>query len=80
MANAKEPAPVTEENEMVEVEIALLRENTSDVIVSVNGKNFQIKRGVRVKVPRYVMEVLENMRKMDTLAIKRKEAAAKNFG
>lgn len=31
-----------------------------DITVTVNGKNFQIKRGVRVMVPRYILNVLED--------------------
>lgn len=31
-----------------------------DVFVSVNGRNFQIQRGVEVEVPEYVKEVLDN--------------------
>ena len=31
-----------------------------DVFVSVNGRNFQIRRGVEVEVPEYVKEVLDN--------------------
>ena len=33
---------------------------TEDKFVGVNGKTFQIKRGVPVMVPRYVAEVLKN--------------------
>ena len=36
-----------------------------DVMVSVNGKLWQIQRGVDVKVPRYVSEVLDNSMKQD---------------
>ncbi|MCF8012459.1 MAG: hypothetical protein K9L56_14400 [Clostridiales bacterium] len=31
-----------------------------DITVTVNGKNFQIQRGVRVMVPRYILNVLED--------------------
>ena len=34
------------------------------VIVSVNGRSFQIMKGVEVEVPDYVAEVLENGRAM----------------
>ena len=30
-----------------------------DYVLSVNGKRFQIQRGVEVKVPRYVAEAIE---------------------
>lgn len=36
-----------------------------DLIVNVNGKAWQIKRGVNVEVPRYVAEVIENSLKQD---------------
>ena len=32
----------------------------SDVTITVNGKNFLIKRGVQVEVPQYVAEVYYN--------------------
>ena len=64
---------------MVTVEIKKDREHREDVLVCVNGKNFQIKRGEKVEVPEYVCEVLENMKKMDELAIERMEKATKNF-
>ena len=34
------------------------------VIVSVNGRSFQIMKGVEVQVPDYIAEVLENNRRM----------------
>lgn len=45
------------------VTIKLFKDNQNykdDVFVSVNGHNFQIKRGVEVEVPRCVQKVLEN--------------------
>lgn len=36
-----------------------------DVIVAVNGKAWQIQRGIDVQVPRYVKEVLDNSVKQD---------------
>ena len=35
------------------------------VIVSVNGRSFKIMKGVEVKAPDYVAEVLENARIME---------------
>lgn len=32
----------------------------ADVTITVNGKNFQIRRGVQVEVPQYVAEVYYN--------------------
>lgn len=64
---------------MVAIKIEKNKNERDDVFVCVNGKNFQIKRGEVVNVPEYVCEVLENMKKMDELAIERMEEAAKNF-
>ena len=65
--------------ELVEIEISQNNKDEGDVVVSVNGKTFQIKRGEQVKVPRYVVEVLENTKKMDKLRMKRIATAVKNF-
>lgn len=57
------PEPGSEEWLQEKVEVELFRDDgkyTEDVFVGVNGKTFQIKRGVPVKVPRYVAEVLKN--------------------
>ena len=51
-----------------EVTIELFKDNErykDDVFVAVNGKTYQIKRGVPVKVPRNVSLVLERSRKQD---------------
>lgn len=53
------------------VSIRLFKDNEryrDDVFVSVNGRTFQIKRGVEVQVPRYVQEVLENSMSQDMVA------------
>ena len=50
------------------VPVMLLRENSKykdDVTVTVNGTNFQIKRGVQVLVPRSVALVLERSHKQE---------------
>lgn len=57
------PEPGSEEWLQEKVEVELFRDDgkyTEDVFVGVNGKTFQIKRGVPVMVPRYVAEVLKN--------------------
>ena len=64
---------------MIPIKIEKNKNERDDVFVSVNGKNFQIKRGEKVEVPEYVVEVLENMKRMDELAIERMEEAIKNF-
>lgn len=53
------------------VTIRLFKDNEryrDDVFVSVNGRTFQIKRGVEVQVPRYVQEVLDNSMSQDMVA------------
>lgn len=53
------------------VTIRLFKDNEryrDDVFVSVNGRTFQIKRGMEVQVPRYVQEVLENSMNQDMVA------------
>ena len=66
------PEPGSEEWLQEKVEVELFRDDgryTEDKFVGVNGKTFQIKRGVPVMVPRYVAEVLKNADKQ------RKQAA-----
>lgn len=51
-----------------EVEYKLPRlpgSKNSDVFVRVNDRKYQIKRGVKVKIPRCVAEVLWNSEKQD---------------
>lgn len=59
------------------VEVELFADNDKykdDVIVAVNGKTWQIKRGVPVQVPRYVAEVIKNSQNQDrATAIKIRE-------
>ena len=64
---------------MIPIKIEKNKQDRDDVFVCVNGKNFQIKRGEVVEVPEYVVEVLENMKRMDELAIERMEQATKRF-
>lgn len=66
-------------NELIEIRINRDNKEQGDVVASVNGKVFRIKRGEKVKVPRYIVEVLENTRKMDELRIERMQEATKNF-
>ena len=51
-----------------EVEIELFYDGDKykdDVIVGVNGKTWQIQRGVKVTVPRYVAKVIQNSLEQD---------------
>ena len=79
-ANTRANEKIAEkEVNMIPIKIEKNKNERDDVFVSVNGKNFQIKRGEKVEVPEYVVEVLENMKRMDELAIKRMEEATKRF-
>lgn len=63
-------------------EVYLFEDNDKyrdDVFVAVNGKRFQIKRGVTVKVPRYVKEVLDNSKKQDKAAKDYMEKKEKSY-
>ncbi|MDD3692590.1 MAG: hypothetical protein PHX02_01620 [Oscillospiraceae bacterium] len=64
------------------VEVRLFKDNgkyRDDVFVAVNGKSFQIKRGVTVKVPRYVKEVLDSSLKQDEYAARYSEKMADEY-
>ena len=54
----------TDKVKMVKIKLPLTRTEKEDVYVAVNGKTFQIKRGVAVEVPEYVKEVLDHQEKM----------------
>lgn len=71
MANAKE--------EMVTVTIPKTREKKDDFFCAINGKSYQIKRGVPVQVPKEVDEVIRHQQKMDEIAIENAEKAPKDF-
>lgn len=50
------------------VSVKLFKDNDrykGDVFVAVNGRRFQIKRGVEVKLPKYVAEVLSQSAEQD---------------
>lgn len=64
------------------VEIRLFKDGEKyrdDVIVAVNGKVWQIQRGVKVKVPKYVAEVLENSEMQDAKTADMIDKYTKNF-
>ena len=53
------------------------KELQADVYVSVNGRRWQIQRGVEVEVPECVSEVLLHSQKMDLYAMAYEEEASK---
>lgn len=78
----KTVAPVEKDAESEMVEIQLFKDAekySSDVTVVVNGKVYQIQRGVKVKVPRFVAEVLENQTRQDNATADLIEREATRF-
>lgn len=63
------------------VKIHLFRDNrayTGDVFVGVNGRSYQIKRGVDVMVPESVAEVLRNSQAQDSYAMEKMDELQKD--
>lgn len=50
-----------------------------DIFVAVNGRRWQIKRGVKVKIPRYVYEVILNSIAQDKAAADLMERESRRF-
>lgn len=69
------PEEVTEK--LVKVRIPKTKDNQDDVYVSVNDRNWQIKRGVEVEVPECVAEVLLHQQEMEEIALAYEEEASK---
>lgn len=62
----------------VKIKLPLTRVEKDDVYVAVNGKSYQIKRGVEVEVPACVAEVLNNREKMLDEALAFEAKASEN--
>lgn len=60
MSTTVNPTNTAKTEKKVKIRIPISRENTADVFVSVNERNWLIKRGVEVEVPECVVEVLRN--------------------
>ena len=74
------PVEKDAESEMVEIQLFKDAEKySSDVTVVVNGKVYQIQRGVKVRVPRFVAEVLENQTRQDNATADLIEREATRF-
>ncbi|CUO18569.1 Uncharacterised protein [Faecalibacterium prausnitzii] len=70
-------AAVKKENNDEMVSIRLFSDNgryKGDLFVSVNGVNYQIKRGVTVQVPPEVAEVIQHSEEQDAQSAARMEA------
>lgn len=64
------------EKKMVTIKLPLTRTEKDDVYVAVNGKSYLIKRGVAVKVPASVAEVLDRREQMLSFAMEYEAQAA----
>lgn len=62
----------------VKIKLPLTRQEKEDVVVGINGKLYQIKRGVEVSVPDYVAKVLERKEKILEIALEYEEEMSKN--
>lgn len=74
--------PVTEaKDDTVLIQLPIIEGESDSVYVSVNLKSYQIKRGVQVRIPSVVAEVLETSSKQMMAARERqKELASKSYG
>lgn len=91
MARAKVEEGLTTVNEGLEKEIAYMNEKVKvrlprdnnkyrdDKIVSINGKTYQIARGVEVEVPRCVSEVLKQSQDQDDMTAMRIEQCTSRY-
>lgn len=60
------------------IKLPLSRTEKDDVYVALNGKSYQIKRGVEVEVPAGVAEILQHRDEMLSQAIEFEAQAAEN--
>lgn len=66
MATTKKKIEQSNPYELVEFEA--FKDNDryqDDIFVAVNGRRYQIKRGVKVKIPRFVYDVIKNSAEQD---------------
>lgn len=61
------------------IKLIKTKELKDDLVVCLNGKTYQIQRGVEVKIPEPVAKIIDNSERMDALALERSEAASKMF-
>ena len=76
---AEEPATTDYWNEKETYRIPFDRTNTDDVFVSVNGKTWQIRRGVDVELPRNVIAVVDQSLKAEYDAYLRNQKMESDF-
>ena len=80
----EEPVLTEEESvpfmeELVTIKLPLTRDQADDKFVQVNQRNWLIKRGEYVQVPRYVAELLERAEDAERVRILYEEANKKSF-
>ena len=63
----------------VRIKLPLTRTEKEDVFVALNGKTYQIKRGVEVEVPYGVAKILERQEKQLAIAMEFEEQAAQGL-
>ncbi len=75
MANTttENKAPV---QKMVKIRLPLSRSESEDEYAGLNGKTYQIKRGVEVEVPKGVAEIFRNREEMLSIAMEFEAQAA----
>ena len=66
-------------NQLVEIEIPITQEQQDDWFCCVNGRTFQVQRGERVQVPKWVKEVYDNEQRMEKESIRRSQALQKKL-
>lgn len=67
--NVPDIPEVPEEEELVSIRLPVIRDDERDVFVRVNHRTWLIKRGKTVRVPKCVIEVLENAERAELEAI-----------
>lgn len=66
MATKRTPTVANDPNELIEFEAFYDDDRyKDDIFVAVNGRRYQIKRGVKVKIPRFIYEVIMNSIEQD---------------
>lgn len=76
---AETKTTVAKKIKTVTIKLPISRTEKDDVYVNVNGKRYQIKRGVAVEVPWNVAKVLERSEKMTSIAIAYEQKAAEQL-
>lgn len=64
------------ESNMVTVKLPYDK-NEDSLFVCVNGKSYQIMRGVPVQIPAYIAEVIRNSEESDNAALIKRQAMAR---